>query len=100
MSEENNIVTFEYLKDQIMYMCDLLTEEKLKEPLDINEVYFLDTSIRNDFTVLMEKWKQASGSFDESGSFIGPLDVEDMMTDEEVTKFNTSLYNDVLPNDR
>lgn len=100
MSEETNIVTFEYLKDQIMYMCDLLAEEKLKEPLDINEVYFLDISIRNDFTVLQEKWMQASGSFDESGSLIEPLDTNGIMTDEEMTKFNTSLYHDVLPHNR
>lgn len=94
------IVDFKYLKDQLLYMCDLLAAEKLKEPLDINEVYFLDTSIRNNFTVMMDKWKEASGSFDGDGNLISPLDIEGMMTNEEMTKFNTSLYHDVLPHKR
>ena len=81
-----------------MYVCDLLAEEKLKEPLDINEVYFLDTSIRNDFTVMRDKWIEASGSFDEDGNLIA-LE-EGMMTNEEMNKFNTSLYHDVLPHER
>lgn len=89
MSEE--IVTIEYLKNQILYLCDLLEEEKVKEPLDINECYFLDNSIRNDFTVLLSKWQQISGSADE------PPYYGDIFTEEELDKFNSALIHDPPP---
>ena len=92
MSEE--IVTYDYLKNQILYLCDVLEAEKIKEPLDINECYFLDQSIRNDFEVLLNKLSEVSGSVGE------PLYIGDVFTIEEMDKFNSALIHEPPPDKR
>ena len=53
--KEENFVTFDYLKSQLFYFCELLVEEKNKEPMDLNEIVFLSQQTRTHLEILAEK---------------------------------------------
>lgn len=80
----DNIVNFDYLKEQLFYYAELFDLEKKKEPLDFNELIYLNRSVRNQTEVLILKLNEENPTTD--GSMRG-----DIFTNDEMDKFSALM---------
>ena len=82
------------LKNEILTLANTLNLEKDKKVWDMEEVFYLDTSIRNKIMVMMNHLSTISGS-NESYTVYHQL-----FTNSEINNIENSLIHNPLPGKR